>query len=157
MNIGPAFGMSRNGDEVEVSFPDAGVTVTATVRDVAGTPQVVALTVQAIDPRDLSPLSHWSRTEQRRFRQLTMPRAAPHPPTIVTSDLLHAVPLRELHDQFLQLDSRPNFVDFNAKLPPRKFGPEPLTRDHYVEVARVIGPRYAPGCRPARRWRSTLA
>lgn len=137
MEIGPAFGIERTKDQVTVGFPQQRVQVTATVRDVDGVPQIVALEVQAHDPRSWHPAPHWTKGQQRQFRRMTQAMAANNPPTVISTDLLRAVPLRELLAAYLQMAPRPRLVDFDTELPPRTVGRERKTRQHYQEVAQV--------------------
>lgn len=133
MKLGPVVETDRGGDYVTVEFVLESVSVKVTIREVQGLPQIVGLDIG--QPVPSSP----------EFQFLD--KLVGDEPTVITSDLLKSIPLRQLKEIFYakrEKGSR-SFKVLNVS---KRVGPAPLPVAFLESVAGVYSDAVRNGKAP---------
>lgn len=153
INLGSATAIQRTRRGGSVAFWEhkPPLTVDIEVRTVNGLPQVVGLAIRTSAWRYLAEgaLRRGLTTEQERIiRDYAAMQALDDPePVVITSNLLRALPLREMRDAILALH-RGDDDALDALSKARRVGRERKQREHYEEVADVYRSALAKGRPP---------
>ena len=141
VNLGPGTAIGGRGSVAEVLFGenDPPLLVKVKVEPVGDVPQVVELSIETlgkVTPRS-APLLRLAGVKPGSYE-----------PAVITSDLLRALPLRELRDAVLARRRGGSGLDHLEE--PRRVGRERKTHEHFEKVARLYREAVAAG-RPPRQ------